>query len=274
MLTQAKLAALGYVLSESGGFLFTSNDSGVTWVDHGSLVVKGWGSIASSGDGTKLVAVGVSCYTVHTSTDSGMTWTQRLMITAPPFVSFVPSADGDLCWSSIASSSDGTRLAAVFFSNVRNQFSPIVTTSGHLLTSTDSGLTWVDQSAIPGSVVSGLLNWQSIAISSGSCGLQWAFVHIQHWGSYHSSYLRYDSLSLLSPCTGPTSPTHLPSTRPTRNPTPLPTTRPTRVPTPAPTTRPTTPTPSPTTRPTRSPTPTPTTRPTRVPTPGPTTRSR
>ncbi len=53
-------------------------------------------SVASSADGTKLVAV-VQNGQIYTSTDSGFTWTPR---------------DSDRNWKSVASSSDGTKLVA------------------------------------------------------------------------------------------------------------------------------------------------------------------
>ena len=59
---------------------------------------------------------------------------------------------GFLFWMSIASSSDGNKLAAVV--------------AGGVYTSSDSGVTWVDQSLVPGSVISGDLAWMSIASSS------------------------------------------------------------------------------------------------------------
>ena len=68
-----------------------------------------WSSVASSADGTKLVAtVGYTIYTasqpgaIYTSTDSGVTWTPHT--SAAPFL--------NLNWSSVASSADGTKLVA------------------------------------------------------------------------------------------------------------------------------------------------------------------
>jgi hypothetical protein len=53
--------------------------------------------VASSSDGTKLVAAGWGDY-IYTSWDSGATWTEK-------------GTRQD--WSSVASSSDGTKLVAV-----------------------------------------------------------------------------------------------------------------------------------------------------------------
>ena len=54
-----------------------------------------WTSVASSADGTKLVAVGDGY--IHTSADSGVTWTK-----SGPWG----------YWTSVASSADGTKLIA------------------------------------------------------------------------------------------------------------------------------------------------------------------
>ena len=63
-----------------------------------------------------------------------MTWTER-------------TSAGQKSWQSIASSSDGTKLAATI-------------SGGYIVTSTDSGVTWIDQEA------SGQRSWQSITSSS------------------------------------------------------------------------------------------------------------
>ena len=77
-----------------------------------------WWGVASSADGSKLVAIGANTPTgaVHSSTNSGVNWTP---IPAP-----IHKA-----WGAIASSADGTKLVAV------PAFSPIYT-------STNSGATW------------------------------------------------------------------------------------------------------------------------------------
>ena len=90
-----------------------------------------WSSIASSSDGTKLVAIGDS--KIYTSSDGGGTWSFRKST-----VSGTSSSSGV-----VASSSDGTKLLAADSSN--------------LYTSTDSGLNWVTRNS--GS-------WSSVASSS------------------------------------------------------------------------------------------------------------
>jgi len=70
-------------------------------------------SVASSADGTKLVAVAGFSGHIFTSSDSGATWTQ----TGTP-----------QDWMSVASSANGTKLVAVGESGIS--------------TSSDSGVTW------------------------------------------------------------------------------------------------------------------------------------
>jgi len=61
---------------------------------------RGWVSLASSGDGNKLVAATGGNYLgwLYTSTDSGTNWTAR---------------DSSRVWRSVASSTDGNKLVAV-----------------------------------------------------------------------------------------------------------------------------------------------------------------
>ena len=67
---------------------------GVTWTARDSA--RAWGAVASSADGTKLVAA-VHRGQIYTSTDSGVTWTAR---------------DSARNWYAVASSADGTKLVA------------------------------------------------------------------------------------------------------------------------------------------------------------------
>lgn len=96
--------------------------------------IHGWACVASSADGTKLVAAD-SGGQIYTSTDSGANWT--------------PQNSGSQSWNSLASSSDGTRLAVTA--------APFG--GGQIFTSGDSGVTWTTRNA-------GTRNWQSIASSA------------------------------------------------------------------------------------------------------------
>jgi hypothetical protein len=121
------------VAVELGGSLYTSIDSGATWIERTAAGSRQWQSIASNNDGSMLVA-GVWGGLLYTSSDSGVTWTEQ-------------TAAGSRYWQSIASSSDGSKLAAVVW-------------DGSLYTSSDSGATWTERTA------AGSRNWQSIASSS------------------------------------------------------------------------------------------------------------
>jgi hypothetical protein len=90
---------------------------------------RAWLHVASSSDGTKLVAT-VNGGQIYTSTDSGATWTAR---------------DSNRAWQKVASSSDGTKLVAIV-------------TGGQIYTSTDSGATWTARDSAR--------NWYSVASSS------------------------------------------------------------------------------------------------------------
>ncbi len=90
---------------------------------------RNWYGVASSSDGTKLVAV-VNGGQIYTSTDSGATWTAR---------------DSGRGWFGVASSSDGTNLVAVV-------------NGGQIYTSTDSGANWTARAS------SAL--WMNVASSS------------------------------------------------------------------------------------------------------------
>ena len=107
--TDGTKMAMVYCLSDTD--IYTSTDSGATWTDRTSAGYRNWFDIASSSDGTKLVAV-VQGGPIYTSTDSGATWTART---------------GSGAWTSVASSSDGTKLIAGLTGN------------GYIYTSNNSG---------------------------------------------------------------------------------------------------------------------------------------
>ena len=85
---------------------------------------EGWNSIASSADGTQVVAAEGSPGLIYVSKDAGANWTAT---TAPPDY-----------WSCVASSADGAKLMAVSSSPSYYH--------GHLYTSTDSGAHWISNS--------------------------------------------------------------------------------------------------------------------------------
>lgn len=133
-----KMAASSYA-----GDIYTSTDGGVNWTDRTAAGTRNWLSVAISSDGQKIAAVdnagapGAGSSTpgdIYTSTDNGATWTDQ-------------TAAGTRNWMSIASSTDGTHLAACV-------------NGGDIYTSTDSGATWTDQTG------SGSRSWTKIASSA------------------------------------------------------------------------------------------------------------
>jgi hypothetical protein len=88
------------------GNIYTSADSGATWLQQTNSPDLLWSSVASSADGTELAAVSGSASIggagqIYTSTDSGVTWVSNNVPTQP--------------WEAICSSADGNKLAAVVF---------------------------------------------------------------------------------------------------------------------------------------------------------------
>jgi len=123
----------------STNFIYVSTNSGVSWAQTRAPATN-WSAIASSADGTKLVAVVNAANVgagiggpVFTSTNSGTTWAQAVAVTG---------ASG---WSEVASSADGTKLAAVDYN--------------HIFVSTNSGVNWA-QTMAP------FASWGSIASSA------------------------------------------------------------------------------------------------------------
>jgi hypothetical protein len=108
--------------------IYTSTDSGVSWTPRDSS--RDWESVASSGDGAKLVAV-VQGGQIYTSADSGVNWA-------------VSANSPTLMWNSVASSTDGTKLVAGVM-------------GGQIYTSTDSGVSWTACESVR--------VWQSVASS-------------------------------------------------------------------------------------------------------------
>jgi photosystem II stability/assembly factor-like uncharacterized protein len=92
-----------------------------------SAPIANWSSVASSADGTKLVAVSGDnndVGSIYCSTNSGTTWV----------LGNVPILSWPSYWSSVASSTDGTKLAAV-------------ANHGSIYISADSGETWTETGA-------------------------------------------------------------------------------------------------------------------------------
>ena len=101
-----------------------------------------WESVASSADGTKLVAA-TSNGGIWASTNSGATWTQT-------------SAPGS-GWVAVASSADGNKLVAI-------GKAPLFSSTNPIYTSTNSGVAWTSNN-VPNQT------WCSVASSADGCKL-------------------------------------------------------------------------------------------------------
>lgn len=163
----------GWVIDQQAGQrIFMSRPAEPTWPERAGTEL--WRGVASSADGSKLVAV-VNGGNIYTSTDFGLNWTARatsetwwavassadgVKLTAVTFGGQIyTSADGGITWtphesnrlwSSIASSADGTMLVTVVY-------------GGGIYASTDSGATWTARATTR--------NWFAVASSSDGMAL-------------------------------------------------------------------------------------------------------
>jgi hypothetical protein len=94
-------------------FALQPQQAGEIWHPRATDAYREWLSVASSANGTKLVAA-VSNGRLYTSGDSGLIWTPR---------------ESTRYWRYVASSADGAKLVAVVF-------------GGRIYTSGNSGITW------------------------------------------------------------------------------------------------------------------------------------
>src|SRR5215471_21676530 len=112
--------------------LLLSSARAQTWTVTTAPTAYQWSSIASSADGSRLIAGSLVSRRVYTSTNSAATWISNNV----PFIE----------WGAVASSADGTALIAA-------------STSGPLYLSTNSGALWTT-SNVPAYV------WTSAASSA------------------------------------------------------------------------------------------------------------
>jgi|GEM_PF-1676636 len=160
------------------GPIFTSTDSGATWVNQSDAGNHCWKNVTSSADGTKLAAINSNDGHIYTSVDSGVTWIKQLgsgpekswfgiasdstgekLVATEDGGGIYTSSDGgvtwidrytsgNLLWRNVASSADGTKLVAA-------------TNDGYVYTSTDSGVTWSTNGNSSGSH-----SWYAVASSA------------------------------------------------------------------------------------------------------------
>jgi hypothetical protein len=104
--------------------------SGQTWTQSNAPITN-WQCIASSADGTKLVALN-NLYGIYASTNSGSTWQSA---TNGPVLMYSS-------WSGLAGSADGAKWVAVAL------FGPGAPGNGGIFVSTNSGIGWTRTSTI------------------------------------------------------------------------------------------------------------------------------
>jgi hypothetical protein len=126
-------SADGTQLIAAADGIYFSTNSGLTWAVTTNLSQTGWLGVASSGDGARLAAFGNGIYT---SSDSGATWNPATN---------VPSAG----WHGLATSADGMTLIAV---------SDISGSSVYI--SGDGGARWTP------TIVAANLGWQAVSCSA------------------------------------------------------------------------------------------------------------
>jgi hypothetical protein len=124
--------------------ILVSTNSGNTWTLTNPVTAS---FVSSSADSAECAAISGQLIgqLIYISTNSGATWTQ----TSAPATN----------WIALASSADGSRLAAVAGGR-RSLQNPVVT--GPIYTSTNSGATWKSNN-VP------VHNWTSVASSADGC---------------------------------------------------------------------------------------------------------
>jgi hypothetical protein len=142
------------VAAISGGGIW--GYSGASWVQQTGVPSSGtWSSVASSADGTKLVAV-ANGGGIYTSINSGGSWL--------PQTGGLPAS---AAWSSVSSSADGSKLAAGI-------------NGGGIYTSSNFGVTWAQQTNAP------VESWNAIAASADGTKLAAAINNTTSGGIYVS----------------------------------------------------------------------------------------
>lgn len=121
----------------SPGWIYMSTNSGTAWWPVPMLA--GWGQITISADGTNVLALAgnYAAYQVFASTNRGVNW---YWINLPGFVS----------WTCVAASASGVKLVVCANGNYG---------SAGIYTSTDAGVSW-RQNTVPN------LNWSCVASSA------------------------------------------------------------------------------------------------------------
>lgn len=112
------------VASASSGFLYTSPDAGLTWIQQSNAPASV--GLFSSGDGHTILAIAQYSQGFYISSDYGVTWALQ---TNSPGAGF---------WAAFAPSSDGSRVVGIW--NSSYGYNSVQT----VYVSTNSGSTWTE----------------------------------------------------------------------------------------------------------------------------------
>jgi hypothetical protein len=193
--------------ANTSGYLWTTRDRGVNWVQAIGPGARAWNVVACSSDGTKMIAADASPGYIWTSSDSGVTWTRRdgpgsrawaavgisfdgtKAIAAAPDVNIYTSSDSGQTWATPSTSFTLSSYSGISISNDGTTlFAAENVTGGHIRKSTNSGSTWT---SITNATSEGILpvtaGWRAFRMVSDKTTL------ILGNGFGGSLYITYDS---------------------------------------------------------------------------------
>jgi hypothetical protein len=161
----------------SAGYVYSSNNWGMSWTQLTSAGSRSWERVVSSNDGSKIMAIrdwgGSAENYIYYSNDSGSTWDSLSSAGKKNWVSVSMSSDGSIRyaaegsgyiyrstnngstwtrldgagakqWKAISASSDGTKLIAAAFGPIG------LSDLDYIYTSIDSGDTWTQEVSLGG----------------------------------------------------------------------------------------------------------------------------
>ena len=136
----AALSADSTQLAVGGSGIYTSTNLGASWIASGAPATNQYVSIASSSNGTRLVALGVSAQFIRNSNSAAYVSFGGIYISTNSGTTWGLTSAPTSGWTSVASSADGTHFVAaalpVFFSDGE------VFIQGGVYVSANSGATW------------------------------------------------------------------------------------------------------------------------------------
>ena len=155
--------------------IYTSTNSGATWLSVTSSPNAGWTAVASSADGNYLVAARAAGFagSIYTSTNAGALWVSNnapsfpwnslassangsnLLATASPFL--VASTNAGAVWAPVLNQPGA--IYKIACSTNGNIWFAISTNTGQIYSSFNSGANWIANTAP-------LTNWSAIAVSA------------------------------------------------------------------------------------------------------------